>query len=81
MNTKLFGWMSALIGAALICIGPDARNVAVAADDAKAAPPQVVLADTFNAVTRSISTTPPCTKARTNPALSSGDSAPMLSTG
>jgi hypothetical protein len=73
MNTKLFGWMSALIGAALICIGPDARNVAVAADDAKAAPPQVVLADTFNAVTRVYFN---------NTAVHEGsDSAPMLSTG
>jgi hypothetical protein len=55
MKTNQFGFMSALIGAALICIGvigPCARTVAVAADEPKAATPQVALADTYNAVTR-----------------------------
>jgi hypothetical protein len=55
MKTKLFGFMSALIGAILICSGvisPYARTIAVAADDAKTAPPQVVVAETYNAVTR-----------------------------
>ena len=55
MKTNLFGFMSALAGAALICIGvidPSSRTVAVAADNAKTATPQVVLADTYNAVTR-----------------------------
>ena len=55
METKQPGVVSALIGAALICtglIGLYARAGAVAADDTRTATPQVVLADTYNAVTR-----------------------------
>jgi len=55
MKIRQFGFVSALIGATLICIGvigPCARTVAVAADEPKTATPQVVLADTYNAVTR-----------------------------
>ena len=55
MKIRQFGFVSALIGATLVCIGvigPCARTVAVAADEPKTATPQVVLADTYNAVTR-----------------------------
>jgi len=55
MKIRQFGFVSALIGATLICIDvidPCARTVAVAADEPKTATPQVVLADTYNAVTR-----------------------------
>ena len=55
METKQPGVVSALTGAALICtglIGLYTRAGAVAADDTRTATPQVVLADTYNAVTR-----------------------------
>src|SRR5215813_5841462 len=55
MKTTWFGCTSALVGATLIFIGVIdlcSRTAAIAADDAKTAMPQVVLADTYNAVTR-----------------------------
>ena len=55
MKTKWFGCTSALVGVTLIVIGVIdlcSRTAAIAADDAKTATPQVVLADTYNAVTR-----------------------------
>jgi hypothetical protein len=55
MKTTWFGCTSALVGATLISIGVIdlcSRTAAIAADDAKTAMPQVVLADTYNAVTR-----------------------------
>jgi hypothetical protein len=54
MNTSFFHRASALVGAAVICIGltnlpPDA--VSAQAEKAKMAAPQVMLAETYNAVT------------------------------
>jgi len=54
MKTKWLGFMPAFIGGTLICIGVIdfcPRTAAIAADDPKTTP-QVVLADTYNAVTR-----------------------------
>jgi hypothetical protein len=54
MNTSFFRRASALVGAVVICIGlsnlsPDA--VSAQAEEAKMAAPQVMLAETYNAVT------------------------------
>ena len=84
MKIRQFGFVSALIGATLVCIGvigPCARTVAVAADEPKTATPQVVLADTYNAVTRVYFNNTAVTKARTSRELSSDDFAPTLNTG
>ena len=74
---SIFGDFLALFGV----IGPCAHTVAVAADEPKTATPQVVLADTFNAVTRVYFNNTAVTKARTSRELSSDDFAPTLNTG
>jgi hypothetical protein len=55
MNTSFFRRASALIGAVVICIGLtnlSADAVGAQAEEAKMAAPQVVLAETYNAVTK-----------------------------
>lgn len=55
MNTSFFRRASALIGAVVICIGLtnlSAGVVGAQAEEAKMAAPQVVLAETYNAVTK-----------------------------
>ena len=53
MNTSFFRRASALVGVVVICIGlTNLSPGAVSAQEAKMAAPQVVLAETYNAVTR-----------------------------
>ena len=54
---------------------------AVQADETKTAAPQVVLAETYNAVTRIYFTNIAVHKARTNPVLSNGGFGPMSGIG
>ena len=85
MKTKLACLMLGLVGAAvLMCVGltnlsPGAG--AVQADETKTAAPQVVLAETYNAVTRIYFTNIAVHKARTNPVSSNGDFGPMSGIG
>jgi hypothetical protein len=54
MNTSFFRRASALVGAVVICIGLSNRSpdaVSAQAEEAKMAAPQVMLAETYNAVT------------------------------
>jgi hypothetical protein len=84
MNTSFFRRASALVGAVVICIGLSNRSpdaVSAQAEEAKMAAPQVMLAETYNAVTGVFSRTSPSTRARTNRVSSSDDFGPTLSTG
>jgi hypothetical protein len=67
MKTRLFCLVSGLVGAVLICVG--LPNLSPAADETKNAAPQVVLAETYNAVTKVYFTNIAAHKGSHNPGL------------
>ena len=73
MKTAFIHFTPASIGAFLMCIGlTDLSSSAISAyaEEAKASAPRLVLAETYNAVTRIYFTNTAVHKVRTNPASS-----------
>ena len=84
MKVGFFHFASAFIAAFLMCMGltnlsPSA--ISAHAEETKAAAPQVVLTETYNAVTRIYFTNTAVHKGSHNPASSNDAFEPTLSTG